>query len=164
MDEVEIQAKDEESYEVVPITPLRRLEERIKKIESSTLVPQIQNLITQIIELIKTNQRLVDDIMRANHELREELSVTAEKINKLTKSLEELMNMIKASSEEEISSLLTKVEIPEIKELVKMQKDLIETNERILESIEALNKKIKVGTPVSHILAQYPNIKLRSTR
>lgn len=164
MDEVEIVSRDEEAYEVVPITPLRRLEERIKKIEMSTVVPQIQSLITQIIELIKTNQRLVDDIMRANNSLREELSRTVDKINKLTKSMEELIEMIKSASEEELSSLLTRVEIPEIKELVKMQKDLLDTNQRILEGIEQLNRKIRAGTPVSHILAQYPNIKLKSVR
>lgn len=164
MDEVEIVSKDEEAYEVVPITPLRRLEERIKKIEMSTVVPQIQSLITQIIELIKTNQRLVDDIMRANASLREELSRTADKIDKLAKSMNELIEMIKAASEEELSSLMTRVEIPEIKELVKMQKDLLETNERILEGIEQLNRKIKAGTPVSHILAQYPNLRLKTTR
>ncbi len=164
MDEVEIVSKDEEAYEVVPITPLRRLEERIKKIEMSTVVPQIQSLITQIIELIKTNQRLVDDIMRANASLREELSRTADKIDKLAKSMNELIEMIKAASEEELSSLMTRVEIPEIKELVKMQKDLLETNERILEGIEQLNRKIKAGTPVSHILAQYPNLRLKTMR
>jgi len=164
MDEVEIVSKDDEAYEVVPVTPLRRLEERIKKLEMSTVIPQIQSLITQIIELIKTNQRLVDDIIRANNSLREELSITADKINKLVKSMEELIEMIKSASEEELSSLITRIEIPEIKELVKTQKDLLETNQKILEGIEQLNKKIRAGTPVSHILAQYPHIKLKTMR
>ena len=163
MEEVEILSKDDEAYEIVPITPLRRLEERIKRIESSTVVPQIQSLITQIIELIKTNQRLVDDIMRANASLREELSRTAERINKLTKSMEELIEMIKASAEE-LGTFPARIEIPEIKELVNSQKELIETNQRILETLESLNRKIKSGTPVSHILSQYPNIRLRSMR
>ncbi len=162
MDEVEIMPKKEEEYEIVPITPLRRLEERIKRIEMSTVVPQIQNLITQIIELIKTNQRLVDDMLRANNSLREELERTADKIDKLAKSMEELIEMIKAASVEELSSLIAKIEIPEIKELVKTQKELLDINNQILDALDALNRKIKAGTPVSQILAQYPGLKLRS--
>ncbi len=162
MDEVEIMPKNEEEYEVVPITPLRRLEERIKRIEMSTVIPQIQSLITQIIELIKTNQRLVDDMLRANNSLREELERTANKIEKLSKSMEELLEMIKAASAEELSSLVAKIEIPEMKELMKTQKELLDVNNQILEALDALNRKIRAGTPVSQILAHYPGLKLRS--
>ncbi len=162
MDEVEIMPKNEEEYEVVPITPLRRLEERIKRIEMNTVIPQIQSLITQIIELIKTNQRLVDDMLRANNSLREELERTANKIEKLSKSVEELVEMIKAASAEELSSLVAKIEIPEMKELMKTQRELLDVNNQILEALDALNRKIRAGTPVSQILAHYPGLKLRS--
>ena len=115
MEEVEIMPrKDEETYEIIPVTPLRRLEERIKRLEASTTLPQLQNLINQIIDLIKTNQRLVDDVMRANHELREELARIPEKIDKLTSSINELLELIKSASEEEVSAPAP-LELPELK-------------------------------------------------
>ncbi len=162
MEEVEIAPRENETYEVVPLTPLRRLEERIKRIEMSTTLPQLQNLINQIIDLIRTNQKLVDDVLRANQELREELARIPEKIDGLTKSLNELIDMIKEAASTEESNISTSIEIPEIKDMVEMQKEILKINKNMLEAIEELNQKIKTGTPVSHIITKYPNLKIRS--
>ncbi len=164
MEEVEITAKDNETYEVVPLTPLRRLEERIKRIEMSTTLPQLQNLINQIIDLIRTNQKLVDDVLRANQELREELARIPDKIDGLTKSLNELIDMIKAAASSEEESITTNIQLPELREMVEMQKEILKTNKHMLEAIEELTQKIKPGTPVSHIITKYPNIKIRSVQ
>jgi methyl-accepting chemotaxis protein len=162
MEEVEILTKDADFYEVVPSTALKKLEERVRKLENTSFIPQINHLISQVVELIKTNQKLVDDMLKANTILRDELERIALKLERMTNTMEEFIEMVKSTSPEELTSLVTKVEIPEMKELVEMQKRIVEMNENISKTLESIEKKLKVGTPISYILSQYPNVKLRS--
>lgn len=157
MEEVEIKSGEEGSYEIVPLTPLRRLEERIKRLEMGTTLPQFQTIMAEITTLIKLNQKLIQEVMRTNHELREGLARLPEKIDRLTYSLNELLELIKSAPEEEAAA----AETPEFREILQIQKSLLETNQQILQVLQDLAHKMKPGTPVSHILARYPNLKIR---
>ena len=76
-------SEEDVSYEIIPITPIKKLEERIDKMETSGSATQVQNLINQIIELIRSNQKIVNDVIQANAELRNELSKLPSKIDDL---------------------------------------------------------------------------------
>jgi hypothetical protein len=62
-----------EEYEVIPTSPIRRLEKRLEKMEDTSSTSQVQKLMEQVIELIKSNQRIIDDVVKANAELRDEI-------------------------------------------------------------------------------------------
>jgi methyl-accepting chemotaxis protein len=160
-EEVEI-APIRDEYEVVPLTPLRRLEEKIRKLESASIVPQLQMLITQIIELIKTNQKLIDEIVKADNELRNELSKLPKKIDELISSMREFIELVKAAGEEEVSFESAKTVGEQFKKIIEQNQQLLETNQQMLETLTEISKKLKGGTPVSQLLARYPQLKIRS--
>jgi len=71
MKEVELGTEDE-NYEVIPLSPIRRLEERIKKLEKEREGFAYQGFMREILDLIQSNQKLVDEIVKANDQLRDE--------------------------------------------------------------------------------------------
>ena len=161
-EEVEISSKGSD-YEVIPMGPVRRLEKRVEDLEKAGTIPQLQMLITQIIELIKNNQEIVNDVIKADNDLRNDLSKMVVKMDDLVATVKSFMELVKEAGTEEVGTS------PEafkslgegIKELVQENKKIIESNTAILESIENLNKKIRAGTPISKILSSYPGLKLR---
>ncbi|MCD6477252.1 MAG: hypothetical protein J7K26_03810 [Candidatus Aenigmarchaeota archaeon] len=162
-DEVEL-SETKEGYEIIPVTPLRRLQKRVEVLEKAGTIPQLQSLITQIIELVKTNQNIINEIVKANSDLRIELSKIPKKIDELIETMKDFMDLIETAGSEEIVGPGTesiKPLIEEIKKLSEENKKLIENNTAIMEALETINKKIKRGTPVSALLSSYPNIKLK---
>jgi hypothetical protein len=162
-EEVELTQKGE-GYEVIPITPIRKLEKRMDMIESAGTIPQIQSLVNQIIELIRGNQRIVEEIVRANSDLRNELSKMPPKIDELAGTMKEFINMIKAAGEEELSGPGAEAMRPVQDSLIKLieqNKQMVEGNQAIIESLDNLGRKMRAGTPVSSLLSSYPGLKLR---
>ncbi|MBU5557532.1 MAG: hypothetical protein QW751_00765 [Candidatus Aenigmatarchaeota archaeon] len=162
-EEVELAQKGE-SYEIIPVTPIRKLEKRMEALESAGTIPQIQSLINQIMDLIRGNQRIVEEIVRANADLRNEISKLPPKIDDLTTTMKEFISMVKAAGEEEISAPSAEVMRPlqeALTKLTEQNQKLIEGNQAILESLEALGKKMRGGTPVSALMSSYPGLKLR---
>jgi len=156
--------EEEEGYEIIPVTPLKKLEKRIEKIEASGTIPQLQALITQIIDLIRSNQKIVNDVVQANTELRNELSRIPSKIDELIKSMKDFISLIEAAGKEEIAAPATESFKPMVEQLQKMVEQnqrLLESNEEMINKLDNIEKKIRGGTPVSRILSSYPGMRLR---
>jgi len=168
MEEVEL-GESKDDYEIIPVTPIRRLEERVKQIEESTTaagVPQLQNLIAQIIELVKTNQKLIDEIVKADDRLRDELSKIPVKIDELVASMKGFMDLIKVAGEEEVSFTpeAMKPVTEQFQKIVEQNQRLVESNQQVLEALNEISRKIRAGTPVSQLLTTYPKLKIKSLK
>jgi len=86
---------EDDDYEVVPTSPIRRLERRLSKVESSSSGSEVGRLIEQIIELVKSNQRVVDDVIKSDAELRNEISKIPGKIDELLSGMGEFLDLLK---------------------------------------------------------------------
>lgn len=162
-EEVEL-SETGEGYEVIPVTPVRRLQKRIEDLEKAGTIPQLQSLINQIIELVKTNQNVINEIVKTNSDLRNELSRIPSKIDELIDTMKDFMEMIESAGSAEIAGPGAEAIRPLLEEVRKMaeeNKKVTENNAAMMEELENLNKKIKKGTPVSTLLSSYPNVKLR---
>jgi len=150
------------AYEIIPVTPIKKLEERIKKLESSESTPQLQNLINQIIELIRNNQKIVNDVIQANADLRNELSKLPPKIDELLTTINNFLSLVEAAGREEVAPAqpspdIFKPMIEELKKISEQNKKLIESSHSVLEELDKLSKRLKArGTPVSTLLSTYP--------
>lgn len=146
----------EEEYEIIPTSPIRRLEKRIAQIEAASSSAEIQRLIEQIIELIKSNQRIIDDIVKSDAELRNELSKIPGKIDELVRSMNEFMELLKTSATEETVSDISKETmrplVSKISELIEQNKKNIEINQAVLTTLGVLDKRLK------RIYLQFANI------
>jgi len=137
----------EDDYEVIPTSPIRRLEKRLSKIESSSSSSEVNRLIEQIIELVKSNQRVVDDVIKADAELRNEISKVPGKIDELLSGMGEFLDLLKASATEDTVSEISKdVMEPLVKkmgELVETTKKSNELNEASLANLGMIDKRLK---------------------
>jgi methyl-accepting chemotaxis protein len=152
-----------ESYEIVPVTPLKKLEKRIERLEQSGTIPQLQALINQIIELIRSNQKIVNDVIQANTELRNEISRLPSKLDDLITTMKSFISLVEAAGKEEISTPTESLKpiSEQLQKMIEQNQKLLESNQAILEQLDSMNRKLKGGTPVSHLLASYPRLKLR---
>src|SRR3989338_10061844 len=95
---------EDEEYEIVPVSPLRQLEKRMDKIETFS-ANDPKSILKDIVDIIRMNQTIVDELVRSNDSLKLELSKLPAKIDEMTSQLKELVMFIKSSGEEEIVSM-----------------------------------------------------------
>jgi soluble cytochrome b562 len=157
--------EDDVSYEIIPVTPIRKLEERMEKIESSGSTPQLQNLINQIIELIRNNQKIVNDVIQANNDLRNELSKLPSKMDELIDTINGFLELVEAAGKEELSAMPQPAQpnadafkpiIDELKKISDQNQKLVESNQVVLDELNKMDRKLKGGMPVSTLLSNYP--------
>ena len=137
----------EDEYEIIPTSPLRRLERRISQVETSSSSSEVQRLIEQIIELIKSNQRIIDDVIKADAELRDEISKVPGKIDELLSSMHEFMEILKSSATEDTVSDISKDVmqplVGKMTELIEQNKKNIEVGQATLTSLGIIDKRLK---------------------
>lgn len=160
-EEYEISETGKDDYEVISLTPLRRLERRVEQVEKAGSIPQLQNLITQIIELIRSNQKIVDRVIQSDSELRNELSKLTFKMGDMTSTMKNFISLIESAGKEEVMPGPESVKplAEQLEKLVEQNQKLIESNQAVLESLDNISRKIRTGTPVSKLLSS--GIKLR---
>jgi len=145
--EVEIASDD---YEVVPVGPIRRLEEKIKKMERDREGFAYDGFIREILELIQSNQKLVDEIVKANNDLREELAKIPGKIDELLKTWKDFIDILKeVGGAEATSSSMT----------IQFNK-LIEQNQEMLNSMKSLKSR-RLSKGSTDVSKKYPKIKIK---
>ncbi len=151
--------EEEEEYEIIPTSPLKRLEKRISKIEETSSTSETRRLIEQIIELIKSNQRVIDDIVKSDAELRNEVSKLPGKIDELLGSMNEFVEMLKAAPGTESGGFSSDAFEPLIKkmsEFVDVSKKTQEIGQATLASLGIIDKRLKrmyMQTPTSRRFA-----------
>lgn len=137
----------EDEYEVIPTSPLRRMEKRLEKVESGSYSSEIGKLIEQVVELIKSNQRIIDDSIKANNDLIAEVSKVPNKIEDLIVEMREFMKLLRTSAEEdEVSSISKEVMEPLVNKmnmLVEQMKKDSETNQAALTTLGIIEKRLK---------------------
>jgi methyl-accepting chemotaxis protein len=137
----------DDEYEIIPTSPLRRLEKRISQVESSSSTSETQRLIEQIIELIKSNQRIVDDIVKSDSELRDEMSKMPGKIDELLSSMHEFMEILKTSATEDtvtdISKDVMQPLVGKMTEMIEQNKKTVEVGQATLTSLGIIDKRLK---------------------
>jgi methyl-accepting chemotaxis protein len=153
-----------ESYEIIPVTPLKKLEQRIEKVEQTGTIPQLQTLINQIIELIRSNQKIVNDVIQANAELRNEISKLPPKIEELTNMMRSFIALVEAAGKEETGGTSAEALKPlteYMQKMVDQNQKLLEGNQSMIEQLDNISRKLRGGTPVSQLMSSYPGIKLK---
>lgn len=138
---------DKDEFELIPVTPIRRLEKRIDDLEkSSGSGVDTREFFKELVEIVRMNQQIVDELAKANDALRIEISKLPSKIEDLVNNLNELLSYIKASAAEEpaqaaqtsVSPLIEKLD-----QLIESNKKIVESHQNVLTAIEEMDKKLK---------------------
>ncbi|MEM5801873.1 MAG: hypothetical protein QXQ18_00600 [Candidatus Aenigmatarchaeota archaeon] len=142
-------AENEEEYELIPLSPLRRLEKRIEELEKSKF--DTKEFYKELVDIIRINQEIVQEIAKASDALRIELSKLPGRLEALAVKLDELISFIRASATEEehpsapeapSSTLAAKLD-----QLIETNKKIAEGNEAIISTLESLEKKLRRPIP-----------------
>ena len=99
----EPEKKKDEEYELIPISPLRRMEKRLDELEKQSTEADSRDFYKQLVEIIRMNQQIVDEMAKANDALRIELSKLPARLEDVANKLNELLSYIKASANEDTS-------------------------------------------------------------
>jgi len=138
---------DDEEYEVIPTSPIRRLEKRLARMETTTSSSEVQRLVEQIVELIKSNQRVIDDLIKSDAELRNEVSKVPAKIDGLISKMDEFLELLKASATEETvteaSKDMMKPLVKKMEEMIMATKKNSEISQASLTSLDTIDKRLK---------------------
>ena len=135
--------KSSEEYELVPLSPIRRLEKRIEVLEKQTR-GEGREIFKEIVSIIRLNQQIVSELVKANDALRMELARLPSKIEDLTSKLDELLGYIKTAATEEIPPSQPQPELSKkIAELIESNKRVQESLRELVDSLEDLKRKIK---------------------
>lgn len=127
----------EEEYELIPVSPIKRLEKRVKRLEAERAVGASEFL-REVISIIRMNQGLVNELVKASDSLRIELSKLPARLERLIETQDELLKLIKASAEEEKAAPPA-----ELKVLIERLDKLIDSNQKIAEGQEAIKDALE---------------------
>lgn len=129
-----------DEFEMLPITPIRRLERELRQMKEQMRGGDSQ-LAVQIVEVLRTNQSIVEQLVTKQSELIARLSETNSNLQKLTASLDNLMGLLTAGVEEEIEE-----EAKEGKTARERLDKIIEQNAILINSLNVLSKEMaKLG-------------------
>lgn len=132
------------------MSPLRRLEKRLEKMEETKGVDS-QKFFSELVEIVRMNQGVVDELAKANDALRVELSRLPGKLDELISNLDELISFIKAAGANGepsatggagLDPLLKKMD-----EIVEGNKKIVESNEALSGAIDQISTKLKRPAP-----------------
>jgi len=139
--------KQHEEFELIPMSPIRRLEKRIDQLESSPGVDS-KDFFREIVDIVRMNQQIVDELAKANDAMRIEISKLPSKIEDLVNNLKELLSYIKASAAEEtaVSSPTFKPLVDKFDQLIEGNKKIVESNQSVLSSLDEISRKLTKPT------------------
>ena len=158
--------KDEE-YELITMSLIRRLEKRLERLESSSAIDS-RGIFREIIDIVRMNQQVVDELVKSTNSLKIELSKLPAKLDELIMNLKEIISFIKSSGEEEVAGVTKETMKPlidKMDEMVKTNKALSEKNDAMLELLDEISKKIRrpIPKPLPRILTK-PTQPLRTQK
>ncbi|MCX6817975.1 MAG: hypothetical protein NTU57_03890 [Candidatus Aenigmarchaeota archaeon] len=140
-------SSSDDEFEIIPTSPLRRLEKRIEKVEGGSYSSEVNRLIEQVVDLIKSNQKIIDSSIKANNDLIGEVSKLPKKMDDLILEMREFMKLLKISAEEEeVSNVSKEVMTPlvdKLSELINQNKRDSETNQAVLTTLGIIEKRLK---------------------
>ncbi len=142
--------REDEEFELVPLSPVRRLEKRIDKLENTTGGIDVREFFRELVAIIRMNQEIVDELAKSSDALRIELSKLPAKLDEVTRNLNELISYIKAAAIEETGQISPDAFRPlteKLDQLVQTNQKIIENNENVSGLLESIDKKMRSPLP-----------------
>lgn len=145
-----VKEKEQEEFELIPVSPLRRLEKRIEGLETSSHSTDTNEVFKEVVDIVRMNQQIVDELAKANDALRIELSKLPSRLENLINSLNEIISFIKASATEEVNPSVEsfKPMVDKLDVLIDTNKKMIENDQAVLSALEEIGAKLKRPSPL----------------
>lgn len=146
-EEFELKAPSDE-YEVMPVAPLRRLEKRLEFLEQAKTSTNLEKFVDKVLDMVELNQKIVEEVIRSNVSLREDIAVLVGKMDELYSRLGDFIDVIKAAGEEEGAEVVSKKIVeasitPLVSKIEESNKKLQESNAAIADALSAIERRLR---------------------
>lgn len=88
---------EEDEYELIPLSPIRRLERRMEKMEKTGTSLETTR---ELIEIVRANQSVIDEMVKINSEMMRKVTDLLNTVSELTLKMNDFMSRIEFSGEE----------------------------------------------------------------
>ena len=139
--------EDSNEYELISMSPVRRLEKRLDRLENTSGGENFtKDLLNDVVDIVRMNQMLVDELAKSNDALRIEISKLPGRLDHLIINMKELVSFIKESGEQEVSGAspeTMKPVVDKLDELINSNKKITERNDSMIELLDEVGRKMK---------------------
>ena len=154
-DEVQLGNMDEDDYEVIPMGPIRKLERRVENLqEQQEQAGQSgggsgnEELVRDIMDIMKSNQKIVNDMTESTHELRNSVEDLTNKMDSVIDNMNDFMDLLNQASEmdmegEVAGNIETRVANAIGDKMDDMVEEVRSSNEKIANNLEDLNSQMR---------------------
>src|SRR3989344_2871878 len=130
----------EDEYELVPMNPIRKMEKRLDRVEKNSSGGEMMK---ELIDVVRTNQQIVDDIVKINSDMIGRVSGLAASVQQMTEKLNEFMNRLEVVG----SSAETSVEAPKNDEMERRMEKLEKRINSMVLSSATRRRPMMPGAP-----------------
>jgi hypothetical protein len=153
-DEVELGGEDTgEDYEVVPVGPIRKLERRIDEMEEEAQKGGMgggtnDELVRDVLDIMKSNQKIVNDMTESTHELKNSVEDLTHKMNEVIDDMNSFMDLLQDASEadlegEVMQDVHTRVADAVGNQMEDIATDMKKSNQQVVNHLEQLNESVR---------------------
>ncbi len=143
----DLELKGDEDYEMVPLSPIRRLEKRLETMETTKSANSLEKFIDKVMDMVELNQKLIEDIIRSNQAMREDMSILIGKLDTLQSKVGGFVEVIQSAAESGVAETAAEstgeVLKPLVDRLETMSKQTQETNTQMVQSLENIEKLLR---------------------
>lgn len=154
-DEVQLGNMDDDDYEVIPMGPIRKLERRVENLQEQQEQAEQSGggsgndeLVRDIMDIMKSNQKIVNDMTESTHELRNSVEDLTNKMDSVIDNMNNFMDLLNQASEmdmegEVAGNIETRVANAIGDKMDDMVTEVKTSNERIADNLEDLNSQMR---------------------
>ncbi len=154
-DEVQLGSMGDEDYEVVPLGPIRKLERRVEDLQEQQQQAQQsgggsanEELVRDILDIMKSNQKIVNDMTESTHELRNSVEDLTHKMDSVIDNMNSFMDLLNQASEMDMEgeiagNLEQRVADAIGDKMEDMVTEVSSSNEQIANHLEELNTQMR---------------------
>lgn len=149
-EEVNVGTDANDDYEVVPMGPIRKLERRIDSIEETASQggQADEQMIRDVLDIMKSNQKIVNDMTESTHELKNSVEDLTHKMDEVVDNMNSFMDLLKDASEVDMEGEIVGDMQSRIAEAIgdRMDEAINEmqaSNKQIVDSLEEVQKAMK---------------------
>jgi len=151
-DEVQLGSSEDEDYEVVPVGPIRKLERRIDEIQEQSQESQgsahKDELIRDVLDIMKSNQKIVNDMTESTHELKNSVEDLTHKMDETIDNMNAFMDLLNEASEMDMEGEIVGDMEGRIADAIGGKMDDVaqnmqESNQQVIDQLNNLNESIR---------------------
>lgn len=142
-DEIELSDPDSDEYEVIPLDPIRKLERRMNELEQSSNLSREESLIRDVVDIMKTNQQMVNNMVDSTNNLKTSVEELTSKMDTIIDDVGDFLELLEEASEASLEQDINRnIKDDLVSPLTDKMDEIVETNQRMLDGLSSMGEHL----------------------